>query len=79
MGRRWLTILLIGDSTNVESRQTGPNKGPQGDWHKENISAQQSEVCGTSTKLRLMTLLIFVQPVWPSKFYEQQYNNPKGK
>ncbi|KAF2644145.1 hypothetical protein P280DRAFT_466822 [Massarina eburnea CBS 473.64] len=52
---------LRGDSQNVDSRQMGEGKGPQSEFHKNNISSQQA------------------QGVWPEKFYEQQYNNPKGK
>jgi hypothetical protein len=35
---------MRGDASNIESRQMGEEKGPQSDYHKKNISEQQSEV-----------------------------------
>jgi hypothetical protein len=34
-----------GDAADTQSRQLGEEKGPQSEFHKANISAQQSEVC----------------------------------
>ena len=70
-----------GSSTDNESRVHSQNKGgPDSDHFKDKISDQQGEVsrhisCPRTTDQITNT----IQPVWPAKFYEQQYNNSKGK
>lgn len=69
--------VRLGSSTNNESRTAGGHKGPDSEHFKENISSQQSEV--SSNCHLYLAILTRMQPVWPDKFNEIQYNNPKGK
>jgi hypothetical protein len=41
--------VRIGSSSNNESRTLGGHKGPDSEHFKENMSSQQSDVCGVET------------------------------
>jgi hypothetical protein len=74
------TFVLLGSSTDNESRTQDGHKGPDSEHFKENISSQQSEVSARVVRgVQRMKANVFGQPVWPAKFNEIQYNNPKGK
>jgi hypothetical protein len=68
-----------GSSSNNESRTQGGHKGPDSDHFKENMSSQQSDVCAVDGVVDGNHIANAAQAVWPDKFNEIQYNNPKGK
>jgi hypothetical protein len=69
-----------GTAADNESRAQDGHKGPDSEHFKQNISSQQSEVCLLLLSRKVMEKGIDTkQPVWPDKFNEIQYNNPKGK